>query len=654
MYSGAHIHPTFRAELTTQRHLFLPESEPIEELYAITACLFDIVNNRRDRESAVARMVQRFCARRFKFDPFYLVSPRERVVFEGMCQIVCGLHSFKGRVVITGCRFYFFALYGLPPPFGSFFIDLACLQKNTLQPPCQPPWAVANPVLHDVDDTLALTKSGVALASGFEHIPYLLRPPADGPVAAKSLLRAIERRCFLRYEALELLVNEQYIHALTTVSCASTCQGPVDAVDAMIPPNSEVGSPGWWACVRDPYDELRGHVSRWSAFDVLTCPTKWDDCSVLRDADLGGHVCRLLLRFEDEKTLQECTSCLSQLFGVHVMSKERQMIGAARATEQWTIRTLSNYGYLLLLNDAASRSRFDMDQYPVLPWVLHDLAADSPPDPDAPDVMRDLSVPIAKVLCDGFAQRMQNKYEGMQEDFEHLTYGIPIPRKFFRESMLKPLIPKTYSMADSVGQIMARRAPEYCLLSADGGFDDRMWTSFRGFWTTMMGEGNGHRFFEAMPEFYELPRNPFRSFLVNIRGIPLVRVGRKESVAGVSGALAGVHEFAAIPEGDVTLPKWTCGSPETFVKVHAELLESDWVSAHLHHWLDLVFGCKQRGTTAEQAENVYHPISYEGAVLDDVGADVRRRIDGHVHTLGQIPVQLFRTEHPRRETATTA
>ena len=63
--------------------------------------------------------------------------------------------------------------------------------------------------------------------------------------------------------------------------------------------------------------------------------------------------------------------------------------------------------------------------------------------------------------------------------------------------------------------------------------------------------------------------------------------------------------------GDVELPPWAA-TAEEFVRINREALEGDYVSAHLHEWIDLIFGYKQRGPAAVEAANVFYYLTYSG------------------------------------------
>ena len=89
---------------------------------------------------------------------------------------------------------------------------------------------------------------------------------------------------------------------------------------------------------------------------------------------------------------------------------------------------------------------------------------------------------------------------------------------------------------------------------------------------------------ELIPEFFCLPE-----MFVNMNSYKLGRL-EPDSSGSTSSAPSSPH----IEVGDVELPPWA-SSPNEFVRINRQALESEFVSCQIHQWIDLIFGYKQRG-----------------------------------------------------------
>uniref|UniRef100_A0A8D1FDK1 Protein FAN n=1 Tax=Sus scrofa TaxID=9823 RepID=A0A8D1FDK1_PIG len=273
---------------------------------------------------------------------------------------------------------------------------------------------------------------------------------------------------------------------------------------------------------------------------------------------------------------------------------------------QWQRGHLSNYQYLLHLNTLADRSCNDLSQYPVFPWVISDYCS-TELDLSNPGTFRDLSKPVGALNKERL-ERLLTRYQEMPEP--KFMYG------------------SHYSSPGYVLFYLVRIAPEYMLCLQNGRFDhaDRMFNSIAETWRNCLDGATDFK--ELIPEFY----GEDVSFLVNSLRLDL---GKKQG-----GQLVE----------DVELPPWA-QSPEDFLQKSRDALESDHVSEHLHEWIDLVFGYKQKGRDAVEAHNVFDGDERESPPPPPIeDPDEKVALLTQILEFGQTPKQLFVTPHPRRIT----
>ncbi|KAH1176745.1 hypothetical protein KIL84_010447 [Mauremys mutica] len=296
----------------------------------------------------------------------------------------------------------------------------------------------------------------------------------------------------------------------------------------------------------------------------------------------------------------------------------QELLKASGLTQKWVYREISNFEYLMQLNTIAGRTYNDLSQYPVFPWILQDYVSETL-DLSDPGVFRDLSKPIG-VANERHAKDVKEKYESFEDStgmIDKFHYGTH------------------YSNAAGVMHYMIRTEPFTTLhiQLQSGRFDcsDRQFHSVPAAWQARMENPVDVK--ELIPEFFY-----FTDFLENQNGFDL-----------------GCLQMSNDQVNDVVLPKWA-RSPEDFVHKHRKALESEHVSAHLHEWIDLIFGYKQRGPAAVEALNVFYYCTYEGAVdLDAIADETQRKaLEGIISNFGQTPCQLLKEPHPVRLSAENA
>ena len=225
-------------------------------------------------------------------------------------------------------------------------------------------------------------------------------------------------------------------------------------------------------------------------------------------------------------------------------------------TKLWIEGGISNYDYIILLNSAANRTRNDMSQYPVFPWIISNYTSNNLDLTDEKN-FRDLSKPIGAIN----PERLNNLKERFRD--------MPEPKFLYGTHYSNP--------AYVIGYLV-RKHPEFMLKLHSGKFDhpDRLFFSIKIDWDVC----NTLSVKELIPEFYEGDTE----FLMNEKKI----------------------EFGLNSQGEkidnVILPPWAVNQND-FLEKMREALECEYVNKNLNKWIDLIFGYKQRGKFAIESDN---------------------------------------------------
>ena len=356
-----------------------------------------------------------------------------------------------------------------------------------------------------------------------------------------------------------------------------------------------------------------------------------------------------------------CTAALASPVPYQpVNAAPRDVLLESGIHERWKRRQISNFDYLMALNSIAGRTFNDITQYPVFPWTLCDFGS-ATLDFANPNTYRDLRRPIGALSQERLKETWSRfKALGGSPDMPFGKDVHAIQKEEGHGYMPPFMYGSHYSTPiGAVVHYLLRLSPftESHVLYQDNHFDvaDRLFYSIESTWkltTSSISEVK-----ELIPEFYNCP-----FFLVNWSKYDFGESQMGTQVDHVElPPWAWTYDptregFAQKSHSPPTKEQATledhAAAAKNFVNVMRLSLENEYVSSRLHHWIDLIFGCKQRGPLAVKHHNVYFYLTYNGAVdFEDIEDDsMKHALEKQIEQYGQCPIQLLSWKHPPRDT----
>ena len=282
-----------------------------------------------------------------------------------------------------------------------------------------------------------------------------------------------------------------------------------------------------------------------------------------------------------------------------------QKFDAIKYVDKWLEGKITNFDYLLAVNQAALRSFVDLTCYPIFPRVINDFAS------DIIGNFRDLSQPI-QIVGDNDPE---HKILVARYNVQKYHHAENLSNPHFVSSFLIRISPFCNAQWELNGKW---EAPSRLLLSIPNHFTITC-----------------HTLYEIVPEVFCFVE-----------------------------CLENVNKLVIQPDNvslDVVFPKWA-NNADDFIKTQRQALESSKVRLLLGRWLDTVFGYKLKEPTAITEFNTYSPMSYVQpqsgvnqlqqnlpsilAALLPNGSQVKLEQREWISACGQVPQQVFRGKHP--------
>ena len=326
-----------------------------------------------------------------------------------------------------------------------------------------------------------------------------------------------------------------------------------------------------------------------------------------------------------------------------------------KKSEEWINNNISTLEYLMWLNIYSGRSFNDLTQYPVFPWILTSYSQEKIEDIS----FRNLNTPIGMIdLNEKSENRRDNFIESyetiktdlkdMFPDFNYQDY-LKKGEEYLESYKIKKLkkekdneeismielnqIPyfygSHYSNPTYVAHFLTRIFPlAFVSIEIQGEkFEDpdRIFSSIYKTFESASTLKDDVR--ELIPEFYFLPE-----FLENNNNLDLTQ-----------GKVNSENQLILINE--VELPSWANNNSANFVFILRRYLESNNINNNINKWIDLIFGCTQKGEKAEEKHNIFKAHTYDKMVkIENIANIDTRNSLMRQYEMGVTPFQIFEYE----------